>query len=756
MNYIGYFKSLQDILYSVTIKGATDNSTPKEITLGGEAPFVVRYESSATPFEPMRNSTATISIVSDNYFEDILPSAPQEVEVILKDETNNKNIWKGYLAPRIYNQEYENCIETIELEASDSLSIIQYKDYVEINNRSIVTFKDIISAIIDGTNLNGFYWPKSKIKNSTYVLPDKLKISEVNFFSSDTEEAWKQSEVLGEMCKYLGLTAIQYGDNLYFVDYTALNLNDSCQYVYYPKATDYGESSTITLGGAKTITQDNIRGNGSEITFEPIYNKIYVKDNFYACDNLIPNIFDDNYLTNRGTDFYSSFEVEPFDTPANYPWGSNFFSQKFVDEEKDDTYRFFHRIYDHKNYESIYRNALLNTVTTSLTNHTETTRNYIGGTILDLGIVKKDYFDKDLGDYVVPNKVDWTRYLCINQAGKGWMADDYGIFTDYVPETPSDNMVIFKLKDGFKGNVLLDNLNAYLIIDLAVLFEKYQKRNYINPEWSTDAVSMEGLFVTGTQILQTGICAFKLGIGGKYWNGYKWVNEPTTFRLTFAKEGQESKAYINTEKKVLNNISWTLGINEEGYKIPLTGVDTTGEIEFEIYMPSLQIITDYANLEPTEYNGYCWIKDFSIKTVTTGQDREVEENDIVYENIINEDNVNEISDITLKFTTSVPVVKPSYSNVIYEELGFNSLLFVCKEIGLNSSQQKPEENIVEKYYQQYSTPTKKLKYTLDINHTPFDKYYGVDVDNPETGYVQLGTEIDYCMDRQIITLIEKK
>ena len=158
----------------------------------------------------------------------------------------------------------------------------------------------------------------------------------------------------------------------------------------------------------------------------------------------------------------------------------------------------------------------------------------------------------------------------------------------------------------------------------------------------------------------------------------------------------------------------------------------------------------------TKYNGYCWIRDFSIKTATIGQDKEVEESDVVYENIIDEDNVNTMSDIDVKFTTSVANTKPSYSNVLYYNNGTNTFLKEIKETGLNGEAQVPEENIIQRYYQQYSTPTKRLIYAFPVEFGVFDKYYGMDVDNPNVGYVSLGSEIDFAADRQEITLVEKK
>ena len=754
MAYIGYFRNTNS-LFHVLIRKAGDNSTPTEITLSGEHPFVVRYEESETPFDPIRNSTATINIVSPHYFEDVLPSKPYDTEVILFNETYNKTEWVGYLTPKIYSQAYEDDIEVIELEASDILSSLQYVDYQPKGAKKIETFDNIIGNCIDGTLLKGFVWSASKGKGPEYIYPSNLKISEMNFFSNDTEEAWKCQDVLSEMCKYLGFTAIQYEKYLYLLDYDALKSDSGCEIIFYTKNSSgdwYGSSYNNIGGNATKITQKDIMGSGGQISFEPVYNKIVVKDNFYTCDTFIRNIFDDEFLTNRGGSFYSSFEVEAATTPGSYPWGKKWGKQKYVNEEKLDTeYRYFHRLYDHKYYDSVYRTGTLQIANVSDVNRnaSHTTKSYVGGTIMDLGRVSKNTYNENLQD-IIPNKIEWERYLCICQRGNGMS----NINSD------AENMSIFRLKQGTYSEVMLNESN-YLIIDFKAIYEKYQDRNYINPDWTTDTVSMG---TSGHQSLRPGNFYFILGIGGKFWDGREWrykeyENEVIVFEVEMERPGKfEDKAYINEELSVLNNVSWELNIEEPGYKIPLNGVNTTGEIVFEFLLPRLQIITEYDGLPRSLYNGYCWVKDFSIKTTTEGQSIAEEENDIVYENVIDEVNVNDMDEIDLKFTTAVEGLKPSYSNVIYEyedEIGF---LGGFREDCTTGNYRKAEEHIVERYYNQYSTPTKKITHTLGlgIRFTPLQKYCNVDIDNPNDCYTQLGCEIDYAKDRQEITFIQRK
>ena len=758
-NYIGYFRSLHnDTLYSVNIKTKSNDFKEKEIILAGEQPFVVSYTESTTIFEPIKTSIATIRIVSNNYMEDIIPSKARDVSVTLVNENDGTVEWFGYITPKLYSQGYEKEYEEIEFEAADVVSSLQYLDYYYEGNRGLATFKEIIVNAFKNTGIVGFYWPTTKLINGRYLYPDELKISERNFYSDDTDEPWNFQEVIEEMCKYLGLTCIQYKDRVYFMDYGALSDNtDKFQFLYFTRATNWNQGANVWSGTKRIIDGDDIMGNGSQISFEPMYNKIIVKDNFYTCEEYITNLFDDSALTNRGGEFFSSFQLDaPPKHPTGgysmpnkptYPWGTSWFDQKYVgDGDGDNNYYFWHRLYDHKDFESVYRNDNLQETTPTTLNGVDTTKLYVGATICDLGRVRKDYIN-DAYQMIVENKVDWERYLLISQRGKGWGWNG----------SRNDNMVVFRTKPNSTGQVLLDAENSYLIIYYKVLFEKYQWRNYINPTWENKSAKA-GFWQNSTQVDSCSVLAFRLGIGGKYWNGSKWTDSSaSTFTISHTRQGEEEFAVFNSEREVLNNVSWELNIEEEGYKIPMAGVDTAGEFVFEIFLPKIQLITDYDGIKPTSfYNQYCWIKDFKMTTATVGQDKEVEESDIVYENVIDQDSIYEMGDIECKFTTSVPNTKPAFSNVVFWDGTTNTLFKTFDENALPDKGMKPEENIIQRYHKQYSTPTKKLSYSLGIEFTPFDKYFGMDVDNPNVGYVQNGVEIDYSRDTQIMTLVEKK
>ena len=189
-------------------------------------------------------------------------------------------------------------------------------------------------------------------------------------------------------------------------------------------------------------------------------------------------------------------------------------------------------------------------------------------------------------------------------------------------------------------------------------------------------------------------------------------------------------------------------------------MDITQGVELEVLNPYASFYGNTGNpnfqWKFYEYNAYCWIKDLSLKIVQEGQEDGGNDSDIIYENIIDECSVNDMSEIRVRITTHSYEVKPSYSDMIYVNVETPVFLRGIYEESLHDNQaQKAEENIIQKYVHQYGTQTKRITLTLGSEITPMQRLVGVDVENPTIGYTQLGTEIDYRMASQTITCVEK-
>ena len=789
--YQGFFNSLNCKSYRVDIIPDLSQNV-EEIPLAANNPFVVTYDTSNTPFEPVRKSRATINIVYDEYLADALTSCAQGTKVQLVEipaPGSERIVWTGFLTPNTLNAGYENCYETFSLEASDCLSSLQYIDYEFLSGGGLTNVKDIIISIVESCkDIDGFYWSRSKRVNNTVLLPNHLIISEHNFTTNDTEEKWKMSEVLEELCKYLGFTCLQIGRYMYFIDYQVLEGNNSIYMNYYLKSSNYSEGGPNYYGSGLTITADDVMGAGATISFEGIYNHVQVKDNLYAADEFITNPFDDDHLTNRNGDFYTSVEIPALRRAPNlpssvsqedyvgmYPNGTSWFSQDYDKEKtrdvtnetdkevslRDDWFTYMHRLYDNDDWESVYYNSAGTqlSLTSAQTANSAITRDYLGATIVDMGVVRNAYVTHDTWQRIVPSRMDYTRYLCISEKHN----NDQGWLNHASVGSNLTGKVVFRLKSPYVPKVMLGD-DSFLVFSYTGIWERYWNRNYINPEWN-DTKMKAAWTLMGDYKYDLPRARFRLKIGNKCWSTHNntWVNYGDTYDyMEPAAKWEDNKFnFWNQEMTILNNVSWEDQINAEGIKIPMSGVDVTQGIEFEVLNPRPLVMgnTQSPNYEYKflDFNEYVWLKDITLKCMQANQDEEGNEGDVIFENSLSGCSVNDYDSMTLKVTTYQPKLKPSYSHMVYKRLNGDTPVFLTaiKENALSGNAQKPEENIIEKYVHQYSTPTKKITMTLPIDISPLDKVKGIDVEDTSAYYVQLGTEIDYRTDRQTITYLEK-
>lgn len=379
----GYFAGRPDCKqYRVDIYN-DENATPEEITLAGDSPFVVTYDTSNTPFDPIRFSRASINVVADEKFLDVFSSDVHGTLVVLQEYVQDSGswsfVWTGYLTPNLLNMPEDSCgAETFTLEAQDGLSTLESIPYTLTSQffggddpiKQIVSLRYILAQIAWETGPGTQYLLFDRSMYGTYryfgddsgyyINPQTLSISEQNFFSSDTDEPWNLKQVLEEICRYLGLTAVQRGRNLFLYDFQSHAgdtwVGESAATIipiFYSTRSSYftGTTALNWTGFCYTLNQDLIRRTGADISLEPIYNKIQVKDSFYEVDHFIPDIYDDNLLTNKLGDFWRCNQVGNSKT---YKYINK--KGKSAKEEKSESEHVYYvRKFNHQNYTTIYR-----------------------------------------------------------------------------------------------------------------------------------------------------------------------------------------------------------------------------------------------------------------------------------------------------------------------------------------------------------------------------------------------------------------
>ena len=139
-----------------------------------------------------------------------------------------------------------------------------------------------------------------------------MTISEQCFFDED-DKPMKMNQVLEEICKFCGVTAIADGNSVYFIDYDAVK-EDYKYYLKYTVGTNTATDSSVSLINHGQISSADYTSTGSSLTLKGTYSKVTIKDSLYAVEHIFPPMFEDDDLVNIG------YESED-DQKWNYTYG---------------------------------------------------------------------------------------------------------------------------------------------------------------------------------------------------------------------------------------------------------------------------------------------------------------------------------------------------------------------------------------------------------------------------------------------------
>ena len=809
MIYTGQFRNKDEKLYIVEI--TTNNSTAQstEITLG-VSPFITSMSVTGdTLYKCAKYQSATIKLVTDSYYFDMYAAKAHDTKVILKDDDDNI-IWTGYLTPNVYNNPWTGGKYEIELEAIDALSTLQYFKYKPLNNqKGIVSFADIITNILNKCNAYTKFYFSDNTKlnvNSNESILDKLVISEENFFKSKDDEnktdddvAWTMKEVLEEICRFLGVTAIAYNDSVYFIDYDAIVNNNNYYWEYTVGQTT---SCRVNLTGnyaiEGTIGNNTIASSGQNIELDDVYNKVTIKDNLYKYTNVIPDIYKnvENITKDSDSDLSASTNVN------NGMYGEVVGSD--IGNEQDKTNNnmivMIDRVYDPQESKYTIYNAVFVKYFTNpyykfyyypngsnnntrqevqSLNYTDT-KNLHGAFIAKFDVEKLDEkIDKNniistitnlnhqgntLDKWLAKNEVgdvSLTNYIVMLNPSTNHITNQQILSYPYFETTVSDTTALFG------GD------NAYLIISGSYIFHSFDNDPYPIPAGEIDL--SEGRYAIDSGM---GYLLCKLQWGNQYWNGTQWVNDETTFHLNYIvdyidKSKRRADHLMFNDISFVNTVSWRIGTSKKGYviKCPNNNI-MTGIPKLTVYKPFDPTYTSTKSGDSVgqHYKMNCvFLKNFKMEAIIgdpTYSDKN--DTDTEYTNIIDLDHVNELKKIEFKINTWDDK-SPNYSCVGVNDNNSISFLDKTYNVGLNNGESawydwtnnsngmmRQEEHMIYRLCNQYTNPAITMNITLK-NNSDF-KPYSIVTDKYLSGKKFIVNEMnyDYYTGSVETKIIEKK
>ena len=224
-------------------------------------------------------------------------------------------------------------------------------------------------------------------------------------------------------------------------------------------------------------------------------------------------------------------------------------------------------------------------------------------------------------------------------------------------------------------------------------------------------------------------------------------------------KNEEGDQVFDVEKQLTNTVSWRLKLldSEDGVAIKLPEDKTLyGELIFKLFCPN------HLGRAPMVRNDFTYnvckawhITDLkliytssnAVENIYTGKEYEA---DVVYSNDINELYVTEFDDVTLRVNSHNPKAVSSYSYVfdlVKKDFISNNVYNVARK-----KNAKPEEHLISKYIDHYSTPRFQYENTLlNKDITPFSLIH------EETLNKDLAVSsitYDLCMGNAEVQLIE--
>ncbi len=823
--YQGYFRSIHNnTLYTVRIRTENGTGSLDDVSLG-PSPFVTSMETGGeTMYTPIKSQSATIQIVAKDYYFDFYAATPKQNKVILCKGNLGKTVpddsipdasimFIGYVSPNVFDADYNHELESWDVECVDGLSVLKNYDYTpaDSSTKGFISFSKLIHNILSKCGCyKNWYISKAlkvseKSSTSTYKTFDNLFISEQNFFDED-DEPMKMFDVLQEICKFLGVSAVAKGVDVYFIDYDAVKAGDNGYYKYPINSTTKAISQSYTYSGSSIaldssfqIDANSYSSTGSRLSLDSVYSKVTVKDSLYKVGSIIPSMFDDEDLKNV---HYVSEENQNYDF--------DFTTTCFDKGEKssktdDDTYfKIKYKYYTNKKYiHNFYKDP-------------------------STGNVAKLYYSWQENPDVIDSSHDSSSGKIPIQSGIS--AENYmgALFTKYAIGSGNTSAAA-------SGNIEFDSYENYLMLTqnysissgtdadgsiglpLIQSIESFSKPFFMSgktrliakgeliitdrgtfPNTSNNPANIGYWPHTGTfKGDYSGSSAFEMTKSGLVLKIYVDIGGASnTFNVPFYGVG-ESQQWLKENKKtheifytnfgIQDNIDYLDKIKEDGYRLNMNLSEDNvypAKTKITIYgMESLKLWFRAMNqmFGNVKSPVAClFIKDFDIvaQDPFEGPSNEINANDIEYSVVIDDDYVTELSPIEFKICTACGK-SLNYSSVAYKQANSTSaytgvpdtsstyhFLKNFRHNSLNSKilesiekstdsegHKRPEELLCWRLVNQYSVPRRKL----DINLFDYlvEPYSLVKETLLNRDFIVGSISNDYRMETANVELIEK-
>lgn len=770
MRYLGYFSTFGDTdHYTVEIITNGSSAQTTEILLSGDHPVVYEYSSDGL-FAPIKSRSCTVRMVSESYRFDMYSAKAHGVEVIVRHKNPDYIEFRGWVTPAIYSQDYLKRYDTIEIECIDALSTLQYFPYEQVRpdaQKTIRTFREYIETCLDKVGYTEYYWPEHlQCTDRDGGLLDRLGLREHNLFDDDADATpWNLNTVLAEICKFLGVTAVPYRNAVYFISYPAINAGHS-------RYSDRTNNTNILLSNVIELNKDSYRDAGAQIDLTETYNKVSISCNEYKIKELTPDIFDDYNKSDHtaaislyGYDGYFYKEWQSIMTQNNIA-GVTWFVKYYKPQGLEYTTH-WSRPNQGGGWESGF-NPLVWSWNIGDEGCPFVNSSIIGNYIMDssqsaligcLPISKSE------------NTYDWEKENLGGQISfKNKLLFSLG-YQDYRVETPlywnkkcitiHTGQYILRPQSGQTTYIIINGLINFIYEKVYRIRGEEDSQKWV--PFASSVLNEKVIKETKDEYAHYPLFCYELSVGDATWEDvnpyatdptqidyhkggkwYKTTNRPPIPKVMFSKG--MTKYAMNTDIQFDNTVDYLMGLDTEGYAIPITRDDDVyGEVNLTIYCPYISVYGSYTksflgtglfskrkyNYKYDRFPPFAEMSDLKIdiRTVDTNYNPLYEsmdqDDDILYESDINVENVPEFDELELKVNTQRPDREMTASAVILDRKEYLDRLYDKTD----STDKLQEEHLLGHLVEHYCDPKVKLTMTtrnalIPYTHVTYPSQFG--------------------------------
>lgn len=726
-------------------------------------------QSSDGIFSPIKSRSCTIKLVTKDELFDIYSGSSHGTSVAVNNLTNSECLFYGYVTPCQYNQPYLYNNE-IEIEAVDAISTLQDFKYSYLNGKeSSVAIMDIIKKLMEIAGYSGkIYMQYNGNKLKVLQIPTQFEYINDDIFFEDDGEASDCYAVLEEICNFYGISCVPYGNDVFFVDYQVIAYVEDDNLLY----TDLKSLVNSTFYITDSITKEDYAGDDQNLEMDEVYNKINIKADVAEVkdDDLGVNPEDDA----KSSTYYDT-RIDAGERSDGKKWAiaSRYFEyiQGTYANDNSDNWQTpinCNIIADSVGYklagrfDKTYPSISLARMAFPYGNGAGTFNTIVGQCCLPTQQFGYESTKE------MPYSAKWNNMLSFFTQGywlhKYYKEDNVGALSEDL-QHQWETFIYEQRLGGYKPVLIYNSpkyvnyspaesdKTSYLCFTGNLLYQRecnYDKVHYNVWTINEDTNYCDGINTPLTEFGCSGtdnaysrrkgdadynkgwnMLKLKLSIGNKYWNGRQWTTTESTCFIPYHKDNvvtdDECLIWTGWNKPVTNH-NYTYKVNKDAFVIPINKEDNLqGYLHLEVYMPKIPwnnqlyrennyLRINYNNIPPVIF-----MKDFGLTLCSTDNSEkwydvfedDEEDDDIIYSNPIDSNNVTDMDDLELKINTynsQKPIAKsyiiePSIvdGKVVEDSFKYHTAGFYDNLIG---NYKRQEKNLVDKYYNHYSEPKK--------------------------------------------------